>query len=170
MNKIVGLLSLIFIASFTVKAQQPMKFGHLNSSELMAAMPELKALQEQIDSEFKVKEDQLAVMQQELQKKQQEYQTNASALTPEQRQAKEQEMMELNQKVQNYYMLAQQQMQAKQQELMAPIMQKFQAAIQEVGDEQGFLYIFDLASRVPLFNSEKSVDVTPFVKEKLGIQ
>ncbi|MBS2097140.1 OmpH family outer membrane protein [Carboxylicivirga linearis] len=170
MNKVVGILTLVFLSAFTVQAQQPMKFGHLNSNELMAAMPELQAMQTQMESEFKVKEDQLAVMQEELQGKQQEYQQNASALTPPERQQKEQELAEMSQKVQNYYMLAQQQMQAKQQEMTAPIVQKLKAAIEEVGDEEGFLYIFDLSSKVPVFNSEKSIDVTALVKAKLGIQ
>nr|WP_321407708.1 OmpH family outer membrane protein [uncultured Carboxylicivirga sp.] len=170
MNKLIGIFMLILLGTFTLNAQQPMKFGHLNSNELMTIMPEFKEMQSQLEADFKVKEDQLAVMQEDLQKKQLEYQQTASALTPAERQAKESEMGEMSQKVQNYYLLAQQQMQAKQNELTTPIIQKLKTAITEVGDENGFLYIFDLASRVPVFNSQKSIDVTPLVKAKLGIQ
>jgi len=170
MNKLIGILTLILLSAFTTNAQQPMKFGHVNSAELLAMMPETKSMETELEAEFKVKEDQLAVMQEELQGKQLEYQQTASALTPPERAAKEQELGEMGQKVQNYYLLAQQQMQAKQQELRAPIIQKLKAAIEEVGDEEGFLYIFDLATRVPVFNSEKSIDITPLIKAKLGIQ
>ena len=170
MNKVVGILTLVFLSAFTIQAQQPMKFGHLNTNELMTAMPEVQTMQTQLESEFKVKEDQLAVMKEELQGKQQEFQQNASTLTPQEQEQKYQELTEMSQKVQNYYMLAQQQMQARQQEMTAPIVQKLKAAIEEVGDEEGFLYIFDLSSNVAIFNSEKSIDVTALVKAKLGIQ
>ncbi len=170
MNKVIGILTLILLSVTSLKAQQPMKFGHINSSELMALMPEMKAVQSQLESDYKEKENQLSSMQEELQNKQVEYQQSATALTPNERSQKEQEIGEMSQKIQNYYTLAQQQMQAKQQELQVPIIQKLQQAIQEVGEEQGFLYIFDLASRVPVFNSDKSIDVTPLIKTKLGIQ
>lgn len=170
MRKLTGIFTLILLSSFVLSAQQPMKFGHVNSAELMAVMPELKTIESQLDAEFKEKEGQLAGMQEELQNKQKEYQQMASSMTPEERAAKEQELGEMGKKVQNFYLLAQQQIQAKQQELRAPVVQKLKTAIEEVGDEEGFLYIFDLASRVPVFNSEKSIDATPMVKAKLGIQ
>lgn len=164
------LIAIILFAVSSVNGQQPMKFGHINSAEILQAMPELKAIETQMEAEFDEKEAQLMTMQDELKNKQQAYQQEAPGLTVEQRTAKEQELMELNQKVQNYYMLSQQQIQAKQNELQAPVIQKLKAAIQEVGDEEGFLYIFEMTSRVPVFASDKSIDVAPMVKAKLGIQ
>ncbi len=170
MNRVIGIFILILVSALSASAQQPMKFGHINSAELMSIMPELKVIESQLEEEFKAKENQLLGLQEELQAKQQEYQQTTSALTPAERAAKEQELGEMGQKIQNFYLLAQQQIQSKQQELRAPVIQKLKTAIVEVGDEEGFLYIFDLASRVPVFNSQKSIDVTPLVKAKLGIQ
>ena len=160
---------MLFICSATF-AQQTMKFGHINSGEILQLMPELKQVKTQMDAEYTEKEAQLKVLQEDLQGKQQAYQQVAQDLSPAERTAKEQEIMEMNQKVQNYYVLSQQQMQAKQNELQAPIVQKLKAAIQEVGDEEGFLYIFELSSRVPVYNSEQSIDIGSMVKVKLGIQ
>ncbi|MCU4177543.1 OmpH family outer membrane protein [Carboxylicivirga sp. N1Y90] len=170
MNKLYAIVTLILLNVVGVAGQQPMKFGHINSTEILSVMPELKQVEATLEAEYKEKEGQLMVMQEELQAKQTEYQQTASAMTPQERAQKEQELGEMGQKVQNYYMLAQQQIQAKENELKAPIMQKLQAAIQEVGAEGGFLYIFELATRVPIYNSEKSIDVAPMVKAKLGIQ
>jgi len=170
MKKLYPLLLFLVLCSTVTFAQQTMKFGHVNSAELMSAMPDLKAVETQLETEFKAKENQLTAIQEELKSKQTEYQQNAQAMTPEQRAAKEQELGELGQKAQNYYLLAQQQLKAKENELKAPIIQKLKAAIQEVGDEEGFLYIFELSSGMPLYHSEKSVDVAPLVKAKLGIQ
>ncbi|MBS2211623.1 OmpH family outer membrane protein [Carboxylicivirga mesophila] len=169
--KIYYTLVVVFLLAIgSVNAQQPMKFGHINSAEILQAMPELKAIEEQMEAEFEQKESQLMTMQQDLQTKQQNYQQEVESLSPAERQAREQELMELNQKVQNFYLLSQQQIQAKQNELQAPVIQKMQAAIQEVGDEEGFLYIFEMTSRVPVFASDKSIDVGALVKAKLGIQ
>lgn len=165
-----ALVALLLMAFSAVDAQQPMKFGHINSVEILQAMPELKAIETQMEAEFEQKESQLMTMQEELKNKQQAYQKAAPTLSVAERTAKEEELIELNQKVQNYYLLSQQQIQAKQNELQAPIIQKLNEAIQEVGDEQGFLYIFEMTSRVPVFASDKSVDVAPLVKKKLGIQ
>jgi outer membrane protein len=164
------LVVVLLLAVSAVNAQQPMKFGHINSAEILQAMPELKAIEQQMEAEFEQKESQLMTMQQDLQAKQQSYQQSVNSLTVAERTAREEELIEMNQKVQNFYLLSQQQIQAKQNELRAPVIQKLQTAIQEVGDEQGFLYIFEMTSRVPVFASDKSVDVGPFVKAKLGIQ
>jgi len=170
MKSLYTLVAIILFFGTAAFAQQPMKFGHINSGEILQLMPELKQIETQMEAEYTEKEAQLTVMQEDLQGKQQAYQQTAQNLTAAERTAKEQEIMELNQKVQNYYMLSQQQMKAKQNELQAPIIQKLKAAIQEVGDEEGFLYIFELSSRVPVYNSEKSIDIAPMVKTKLGIQ
>ena len=164
------LVVVLLLAVGSVNAQQPMKFGHINSMEILQAMPELKTIEQQMEAEFEQKESQLMTMQQDLQAKQQSYQQAANSLSIAERTAREEELIEMNQKVQNFYLLSQQQIQAKQNELRAPVIQKLQAAIQEVGDEQGFLYIFEMTSRVPVFASDKSVDVGPLVKAKLGIQ
>ncbi|WP_439181629.1 OmpH family outer membrane protein [Carboxylicivirga taeanensis] len=164
------LVVVLLLAVGAVNAQQPMKFGHINSAEILQAMPDLKAIEQQMESEFASKESQLMTMQEDLKNKQQAYQQEAEGLSKAERTAREKEIVEMNQKVQNYYMLSQQQIQAKQNELRAPIIQKLQAAIQEVGDEEGFLYIFELTSRVPVYASDKSIDVGPLVKAKLGIQ
>ena len=164
------LLALMLFSMSAINAQQPMKFGHINSAEILQSLPELKTIETQMEAEYKEKEAQLMTMQEELQGMQQNYQQVAAGLSPAERSAKEQELMELNQKVQNYYTLSQQQIQAKQNELQAPIIQKLKAAIQEVGVEEGFLYIFEMTSRVPVFASDKSIDVAPLVKAKLGIQ
>ncbi len=164
------LVVVLLLAIGSVNAQQPMKFGHINSAEILQSMPELKAIEAQMETEFQEKEAQLMTMQEDLQTKQQSYQQAVQSLSAAERSAREQELMELNQKVQNYYMLSQQQIKAKQNELQAPVIQKLKAAIQEVGDEEGFLYIFEMTSRVPVFASDKSIDVAPLVKAKLGIQ
>jgi outer membrane protein len=169
MRRRLNLLSLLLIIGTAAFAQQP-KFGNVNTQEILMNMPELKDVQTQLETEYKQKETQLTTMQEDLKKQQDDYMKIAETMTPQDRAAKEQELQQLGQKVQNYFMLAQQQLKAKEQELKMPLLKKVQTAIQEVGDENGFLYIFEISSGVALYHSDKSVDVTPLVKAKLGIQ
>jgi len=164
------LLSLLLFIGTVAFAQQPIKFGNVNTQEILMAMPELKNVQTQLESEYKQKENQLTTMQEDLKNQQDAYMKVAETMTPDARADKEKQLQEMGQKVQNFYMLAQQQLKAKEQELRMPLLQKVQAAIQEVGDENGFLYIFEVNSGVPLYHSAKTVDVTPLVKTKLGIK
>ncbi len=167
-NKL-GLLSLILFIGVTVYGQQPMKFGHIDTQEVLNSLPELKVIQTQLETEYKEKENQLATMQADLKSQQDEYVKVAQTMTPQARAEKEKGLQDMGQKVQNYYMLAQQQLQAREQELKMPLVQRVKTAIQEVGDENGFLYIFETASNMPLYRSEKSIDVSSLVKKKMGI-
>ena len=54
-----------------------------------------------------------------------------------------------------------------EQQLLAPMIERVRKAIQDVGAEQGFTYIFDTSTGVTLYNGGE--DVTELVKTKLGM-
>jgi outer membrane protein len=158
------------MCSIPVFAQQPLKFGHVNTEELFAALPELDLVEKQMEEEYKKQESQLTTLQEAMKAKQEEYMKLVKTMSNEDRAQREEELTQMNQRVQNFYTLAQQLLQSKEQELKAPLLRKVEKAIQEVGEENGFLYIFEVTSGVPVFRSAKSVDVNPLVKAKLGIK
>jgi outer membrane protein len=53
---------------------------------------------------------------------------------------------------------------------MQPIFEKADSAIAEVAKENNLVYVFDISSRVVLYQSNQSVDVLPLVKKKMGIE
>ena len=112
----------------------------------------------------------LAEMQKEYEKLMQEYQANQSTYTDLTRTAKEQAIQQLIERIQTFQNLAQQEMAKAQERLLQPIMEKANKAIQEVGKENGFTYIFDLSNGAVLYVAENAIDVLPLVKKKLGIQ
>lgn len=57
----------------------------------------------------------------------------------------------------------------KRDELIKPILEKAQNAIQTVGKENGYSYIFDASGGAVVF-AKDSDNVMPLVKAKLGIQ
>ncbi|MFW6267769.1 MAG: OmpH family outer membrane protein [Marinilabiliaceae bacterium] len=165
------LISVLFFLTSGVNAQdQELKFGHANVQEIMQAMPEFREMQQELEGEQERLENQLSTMQEDYQQMEQDYQESAEGLMPQQRQEKEQELMETSQKIQGFYQSTQQELREKQQELQEPIMEKLMRAVEEVGDEGGFIYVFAAESGATVYQSDQSVDVTSEVKEKLGIQ
>ncbi|MDY0160507.1 MAG: OmpH family outer membrane protein, partial [Bacteroidales bacterium] len=67
--------------------------------------------------------------------------------------------------IQNFQASAQSDLQLKEQELIEPIYDKIKNAINEVGEAEGLLYIFDESTL--LYHSNESVDVTDKVKLKV---
>ena len=79
-----------------------------------------------------------------------------------------QEMQELDSKIQKFRETAMQDLQRQQQQLMAPVQENVVKAIQSVGAEGGFTFIFE--NMMPVYVGTDVTDVTPLVKTRLGIK
>jgi len=150
--------------------QTTYKFGHINSQDLLTAMPERDSAQVVLENYAQKLEDQLDVMNVEYNKKLQEYMAERDNLSQLIRETKEQDLTDMQQRIQRFQNTAQQDMQMKQAEVMQPIVEKAQNAIKEVAESNNYTYIFDLAGGAVLYFSDDSEDILPLVKAKLGIQ
>ena len=144
------------------------KFGYINTQELFAQMPELAKVRAQMDTLNSTYESQLANMQEELNKKVADYQQNQATLTEGVKQFRQQEMAEMEQRIQLFYQTPQQDIQKKQQEYLAPLQDRMLKAIQAVGTNNGFTYIFDAGAMV--YTSPDATNVMDMVKAELGIK
>lgn len=158
------ILMLMLIAPLSVFAQ---KFGHINSQEIMAQMPEFIKARGDIEAQAKQYENDLKSMQDELTRKSDEYEKGKSTMNATAQQQKEQELQQLYQKIQQAYQDNQQALAQKQQELMQPITTKLVSAIKAVGDKGGYVYIMDLSAGIPYISTTLSKDVTAEVKAQL---
>ena len=164
---IITIISVFPLLSF---AQKAYKFGHFNSQEIIQAMPERDSAQVKLQKHQKALEDQLEVMQVEYNNKLQKYTEEKDKLTDLIRKDKEQELAQYQQRIQQFQENASQELRQKQEELMQPIAEKIKKAITEVGKDNGFTYIFDLATNTIQYFSSDSQDVTAILKTKLGIK
>lgn len=144
------------------------KFGYVNTAELFQAMPDLVQVRAQMDTVQSQYESQLAMMQEEFQKKLSDYQSAAATMPDGIKQMREQELSEMQQRIQTFYQTADQDIQRKQQELLAPVHEKMTKAIQQVGEAEGFTYIFD--SQAAVYIAPTATDVQPAIRKKLGIK
>lgn len=163
MKKILVILALVL--PMMASAQ---KYGHVNTAELFQLMPELKDVTARLDSLNKQYEELLVNMQEEYQKKAQEYEQKAPTMTDAMKQIQEEELYTMQQRLQTTYQTAQQDIAQKRQEFVAPVQEKMLKAIQAVGQEKGFTYIFDTAAMV--YVDPSATDVMADVKAKLGIK
>jgi outer membrane protein len=144
---------------------QKQKFGHVDSEAIFTAMPEKDQAAKAVEQFARQLEEQLMSLNKELEQKYTEYMEKAETFSPSIKQMREEELTNLQQRIQAFQMRAQQDLQEKEQELLAPIYQKITDAIKIVGEENGFLYVFDVNSFY--YHSSESVDLTEQVKSRL---
>jgi outer membrane protein len=150
---------------------QALKFGHINTDELIKAMPEYDSAMAKLQRTQKELVNALELMQVELNNKIEQYNKESKNLTDLVRQTKEQELADMNKRIQDFQLQAQNRLQEEQANLTKPIFDKVDKAIKEVGKEGGFIYIFDVAKGELLyFDESKSINVLQLVKNKLGIK
>ena len=159
---------LFVLVMFPVIALAQEKIAHVNYGEVATAMPEYKQM---LDSLKKSEEDfkaELQSMSDEYTKKFSDYIAQRESLNESIKLRREQELQDIQQRVENFQMYAAQKQEEMQQAMTAPILTKLQKAIDDVGKENNFLYVFN--SQVLLYISGSAVDATPMVKRKLGIR
>jgi outer membrane protein len=166
--KVIIVALLIAIPSTTF-AQKVYKFGHLNSEEILKAMPDMDSVQIKMQKYVKDLQDGLEIMQVEYNKKLEEYVKAKETMIDLVKQSKEKELTTMQENIQQYRETAQQNMQQRQTDLMQPIREKVKKAITDIGKENGFTYIFDMVTGSVAYFSADSQDVTDLVKQKLGI-
>jgi outer membrane protein len=150
---------------------QTMKFGHVNSDELIQAMPEYDTARVKLDKFQKELVNYLEIMTVELNNKSEAYNKESKNLTDLVKQTKEQELVDMDRKIKDFQTNAQTQLQQKQGELFQPVSAKLDKAVKDVGKENGFVYIFDIARGSLLyFDETRSTNVTVLVKAKLGLK
>lgn len=166
----IAVLVLLVTGATNVFSQAKYKFGHVDSNQLMAVMPERQQAQQDLEKYAAELEKQMEIMQAEFQNKYQDYLAKADSLSDLIKQTKEAELQDIQLRVQKFQETAQQELSKKEAELIQPIIEKARLTIQEVGKEQGFTYIFDLGTGPIIFFSDDSEDILPLVKAKMGLE
>jgi outer membrane protein len=173
MKRFVGIAALLIIVALAGQnaIAQNVKFGHINSDELIQAMPEYDSATVKLEKFRKELINALELMSVELNNKNDAYNKESKNLTDLVKQTKEQELVDMNRRIQEFQTNAQTQLQEKQVELFQPVYTKVDKAIKDVGKENGFIYIFDIAKGSLLyFDETKSTNVMALAKAKLGVK
>ena len=161
--------ALCAICGFTTANAQA-KFGHVNTQEIIQAMPEFATARTDIEKLTQQYEADLKSMQDELQKKDEAFEKEEATLPENIKTRRNQELQDLYQRIQQTYQDNQQALAKAQQEKMQAITTKVLDAIKAVGQEGGYVYVMDMSAGIPYISTTLSSDVTTQVKAKLGLK
>ncbi len=155
---------------FAPMATFAQKFGHVNSQEIVQAMPEFTKARTDIEALAKQYDADLKSMQDELQKKAEAYDKEQATLPANIKERREKELQEMYTKIQQSAQDNQQALQKEQATKMQAITTKVLDAIKAIGQEGGYVYIMDLTGGIPYISTTLSTDITAQVKAKLGLK
>ena len=171
MKRFIGIimLSIIFIIAGQNLGAQNFKFGYINKDELLKAMPDYDSANIKLENLRKVLVSQLALMQDEFNNKTTAFNNGSNSLSDVLRKNKEEELKDLNNRIQLFQVKANQQINDKNAELIQPILAKADKSIKDVAKEQGFTFVFDIGV-LYYFDEKKSINMLPLIKTKLGLK
>ena len=156
---------LLLVASASATAQ---KFGYVNSAEILAELPAMKAAESNLEGLQKQLQKKGQSMVQEFQTDYQALQAQAQegTMSPKQQQEAAAKLQVREEEIGQFEQSMMADLQKKRGELLEPIYESINNAIKEVAEENGYTFIFD--QQVLLYGQE-SQDVGAMVKAKLGL-
>tara|TARA_Y100000022_G_scaffold136943_1_gene119059 strand:+ start:40 stop:549 length:510 start_codon:yes stop_codon:yes gene_type:complete len=143
------------------------KVAHINTQELVEAMPDMKNAKSELEKLAKTYETDIQAMATELQNKIKQYDAESSTKTDEENGKRLQEVQGMEQSIRQYQAQAQQDLQKKEIELLKPITEKAKNAILKVGNSQGFDYVLDSSQGQGVIMANGK-DLLADVKSELG--
>lgn len=162
------LLVTFFLSCSTAFSQQ--KYGHIDSHAIQEAMPEYKQLTAAVEQKRTQLENQLKQMYADYQKKATDLQQMGPALLQAVRDEQMIELQNLQQSISEFEQTVESQLAEYQMKRLKPLNDKYLKIVNIVAKENGYTYIFDIASGNVVYHPENSGDITDLVKKKMGIQ
>ena len=150
-------------------AQKTIKLGHINSNELMQIMPGCDSAQAALQKEVEDLQADMEAMKKEYETKVNDYMAKRDQLSELIRKSKESDLQAMASRIEEFQANAQKLLEERQEALLKPIVDRAKKAIEEVGRENGYTYIFDAGVGAVLY-SQDSDDIMPLVKKKLGLK
>ncbi len=169
MNRTAGLL-LVLVAAFAVPVSAQVKIGHVSSEAIMKELPDAQDAQRQLDALVVEWQNELQKMQQDWQRKFDEYDKKKLIMTDQRRADAEKELQASDRKIADYRNLKFGQngeLFNKQNELMKPVQDRVFKAIQDVAVEEGYDYVFDKSGEILMMYANEKNDLTAKVLDKL---
>ena len=163
------LFILLMFFGFTVNLPAQQKYGHINSNDILVAMPEYKQLTNTLDNKRKEYTTQLQTMYKDYEQKVKEVNDYGAAMMEAVREERLKEIEGLQTKISNFQENADAELERLQTKLLKPLNDKYLKIVQAVAKENGYAYVFDIASGSIVYHPETAGDVTEMVKKKMGI-
>ena len=168
MKRIVTISCLLLMVFGAVSAVQAQKFGYVNSTAILAEMPEVKQMEANLEALQKQLQKKGQSMVEQLQQDYAVVQQKAASgdLSPKQQEEEAKKLEDQQAEIAKFEQDMMKQLQDKRNKELQPILEKVNQAITDVAKENGFQFIFD--EGVILYAAD-SQNVEDLVKAKLGL-
>jgi len=167
-----GLALFVGVGANTGYAQQPLKIGYINSNRILETYKEAVDVRKQLAELNAQWEQEARNMQKEIQQLQEQLESQSLLLSEERKAEKQQEIqskyLEYQQFLQQKWNPQEGEAIKKEAELLQPVFDKINKAIEKIGDEEGFHYIFDVVNSNILYASDDQPDLTKQLLEELN--
>ena len=161
------LIAAVLLVGVSQAASAQAKVAHINVSDLMAVMPEMKAANSQLEQISKTYDNEYRTMVEEFQAKIKKYDQEAATQTESVNETRAQEVQDMQQRIQQYQQTAQKELMEKQENIYKPILEKSRAAIQKVAKAKGYQYVLDSSTGSGVILAD-GPDLMADVKKELG--
>jgi len=164
------IIAIIALLAYS-ETQAQQKIGYVVFDSLVVMMPEYDTARMKVQKKEQEYYNDLQLYAQERSKKVQEYQKlqKSPNQTPILLQLKEDEIGDLDKKIQQAQQDYQQKLLAYEQELIGAISEKVQKAVEAVAKEKGYTYVFNKSAMTLIYADGKD-DLMQPVKKKLGLK
>jgi outer membrane protein len=166
--KLLLLIVVSLSAVFSITAQNTLKIGHVNIQELAENHPDMDSIRAVVQQETKDMEEIYAEMMAEHQRKLKVFEEESEGYSEFVKTTKQNELIELVQKIQNYSQLAEQQLQQRNRDLIRPIYEEINQEITNIAGKNNFTYIIDFSNGSLAYMSPDSEDITSLVLSALN--
>lgn len=168
MKKFLTFLLVALIAGSA--SAQSYKFGHINTADLIAVMPERDSAMKKMEAFSKDLQEIFEGMQVEFNKKVADFEKNQATWSEAVKNAKQKEVVDMQRRLQEQQQAYQEDLEKEYQKYITPIQEKMRTTIAKVAKANGLIYVFDIANgAISYFNPDQSVDVLPLVKKEMNI-
>lgn len=170
MKRLSKLFVVVILLSFSglTSMAQSKKFAHVDWQGIVSVMAKKDSVEVKYQKYVKDLQDNLEELQVELNNLFEEYQNLPEGTPQLKKKDMEKQINSLQERIRSYQQEAQMDIQQKEAELLQPIYEKIKAAIKELGDSNGYIYVMDINS--VLYYSKESQDITDLVKKKLNVE
>jgi outer membrane protein len=157
---------LVAVASINLASAQ--KIAHLSLDSLVSLMPETKTATEAAQDYLKGLNEESVAMQTEFENKYKDYLEKEPGMSELLKRNKQEDLQQLQNRIQEFQRQAEQDYRKKQAELTAPILEKAKKGIEAVAKENGYKYVMDTSNQnTTVLYCEPSDDILAAVKKKL---
>jgi outer membrane protein len=162
------------LAQTTTATTTPTKIGYTNVDFVLDKLPDSKKIANELEITKTQLDKALQEKIKEFQDKVDRYNKNANAMSEVIRADQEKELQNLQTSIQEFQRNSEQSLQNKYQQLLSPVLAKVNEAVQAIGKEHNYLYIFNSdagANTTPilLYVGSEENNVTDLVLKKLGV-